>query len=95
MPKSMINTQGQSRLAASKAIASIANPIVCLVVAIAIAALASVRPAFATEILRCARFDQGELPVPLRSPYSSAVELRLETSSENRITARSEMQHVG
>jgi len=24
-----------------------------------------------------------------------AVELRLETSSENRITARSEMQHVG
>jgi beta-glucosidase len=73
MPKSMINTQGQSRLAASKAIASIANPIVCLVVAIAIAALASVRPAFATEILRCARFDQGELPVPLPSPYSSAI----------------------
>ena len=73
MPKSMINTQGQSRLAASKAIASIANPIVCLVVAIAIAAPASVRPAFATEILRCARFDQGESPVPLPSPYSSAI----------------------
>jgi hypothetical protein len=46
---------------------------VCFVVAIAIAALASGRPAFATEILRCARFDQGELPVPVPSPYPSAI----------------------
>ena len=55
------------------AIASIANPIVCLVVAIAIAALASGGPAFATEILRWAGFNQGELPVPVPSPYPSAI----------------------
>ena len=59
--------------APSKAIASVPNPIVCLVVTIAIAARASGRPAFATEILRCTRFDQGELPVPAPSPYPSAI----------------------
>jgi beta-glucosidase len=46
-----------------------------LVVAILIAGLASGRPACATEILRCARFDQGELPAPVPSPYPSAIEL--------------------
>src|SRR6516162_3307470 len=56
-----------------RAIVSIPNPIVCLTVATAIAALAVGRPAFATEILRCARFDQGELPVPAPSPYPSAI----------------------
>jgi beta-glucosidase len=42
-------------------------------VAITIAALSSGIPVFATEILRCARFDQGELPVPAPSPYPSAI----------------------
>jgi beta-glucosidase len=56
-----------------EALVSIPNPIVWLVVAIAIAALALGRPAFAAEILRCARFDQGELPIPVPSPYPSAL----------------------
>jgi len=60
-------------LAPSKAVAPMPNPIVCLAVTIAIAVFASGRPALATEILRCARFDQGELPVPEPSPYPSAI----------------------
>jgi lysophospholipase L1-like esterase len=66
-------SRGAPLSAPGKAIASIPNPIICLVVAIAIAALAPGSPAFATEALRCARFDQGELPVPVPSPYPSAV----------------------
>ena len=56
-----------------EAVVSVPNPIVWLVVAIAIAVLALGRPAFAAEILRCARFDQGELPIPVPSPYPSAL----------------------
>jgi hypothetical protein len=75
MPKSMTNTlRGHSPLAPSKAVAAMPNPIVCLVVAIAIVGLASDRPAGATEMLRCARFGQGELPAPVPSPYPSAIE---------------------
>jgi lysophospholipase L1-like esterase len=67
------SSRGAPLSAPSKPIASIPNPIVCLVVAITIAALSSRSPAFAAEILRCARFDQGELPVPAPSPYPSAI----------------------
>ena len=71
----MTNTlRGHSPLAPSKAVAAMPNPIVCLVVAIAIVGLASDRPAGATEMLRCARFGQGELPAPVPSPYPSAIE---------------------
>jgi hypothetical protein len=66
-------SRGAPRSAPSKPIGSIPNPNVCLLVAIAIAALFSRSPAFAAEILRCARFDQGELPVPAPSPYPSAI----------------------
>jgi beta-glucosidase len=66
-------SRGAPLSAPSKPIGSISNLIVCLLVAIAIAVLASDRPASATEILRCARFDQGELPVPAPSPYPSAL----------------------
>src|SRR6516225_4916320 len=66
-------SRGAPLSAPSTPFTSTPNPIVCFVVAIAIAALASGRPAFAAEILRCARFDQGELPVPAPSPYPSAI----------------------
>src|SRR5215831_4288592 len=66
-------SRGASRSVPGEAIVSIPSSMVCFVVAIAIAALAGGRPAFATEILRCARFDQGELPVPIPSPYPSAI----------------------
>jgi beta-glucosidase len=66
--------RGQSRLALSEAFAAMLNPIVCLVVAVAIVGLASDSPAGASEMLRCARFEQGELPTPVPSPYPSAIE---------------------
>jgi lysophospholipase L1-like esterase len=44
------------------------------VVAAVIAGLASGGSACATEILRCPRFDQGELPGPAPSAYPSALE---------------------
>ena len=66
--------RGQSRLALSEAFAAMLNPIVCLVVAVAIVGLASDSPAGASEMLRCARFEQGEFPTPVPSPYPSAIE---------------------
>ena len=68
-----LRSRGAPLSASSKPFASIPNLIFCLVVAIAIAALASRSPAFASEILRCARFDQGGLPVPVPSPYPSGI----------------------
>ena len=66
-------SRGAPLSAPGKAVACSPNPIVCLLVVIAIAALASGSAAFAIEVLRCERFDQGELPVPIPSPYPSAV----------------------
>jgi lysophospholipase L1-like esterase len=51
-----------------------------LVVGAVIAGLVWGRSVCATEILRCARFDQGELPVPVPPPYPVALE-RLERIS--------------
>ena len=44
------------------------------ILAAALAALACLEPAFATESLRCARFSREEIPAPTPSQYPSALE---------------------